>query len=231
LERGSPEVWFDLRTCTPTSPSNCKRAAAEPGFAARRGNELKDNDWAEIAAAQGARFIPLTFETFGRAGQQAVAFIETMSTYAGACPIERSAFVRNTSQRLYTSNMRAVANLLLKNAPFSPGHCLLPLTMVVAPLRRPAAAPLVFPTAPRAAADGTQVEDLPEGTPRGQPAWLTHFLSGDEQDQPTARPTPAFTPIPPTPPFALGAIAAATITGIEAGAFSPFHLPLRAPCC
>ena len=76
--------------------------------------------------------------------------------------------------------MKAVANFLLKNAPYSLGPCLLPLTMVVATLRCPAAAPLVFPTATRAAADGAPVEALRGGAPRGQPAWLTLFLSGDE---------------------------------------------------
>ncbi len=48
---GSAEVWYDLRTCTPTSPSNCKRAAMEPGYAARRGNELKDDKYAENACS------------------------------------------------------------------------------------------------------------------------------------------------------------------------------------
>ena len=161
-----------------------------------------------------------------------MAFIETMSTYAGACPIERSAFVRNTSQRLYTSNMKAVANLLLKNAPFSPGPCLLPLTMVVAPLRCPAAAPLVFPSAPRAAVDGAPVEFLHGGAPRGQPAWLSLFLSGDEQGLPTAVPLPAQLPIPTMPPFASALDAAVDNTATRAGAgvFGPLPLPLRAPC-
>ncbi len=49
------EVWFDLRTCNPTCASNCKLAAVHPGHAARRGNELKDDAWAEVAAAQGSR--------------------------------------------------------------------------------------------------------------------------------------------------------------------------------
>ena len=94
------EVWFDLRTCHPTCASNCKLAAVHPGHAARRGNELKDDAWAEVAAAQGSSFIPLTHEAFGMLGKPAVDFISTMAIKAGACPIERSAFVRVTNQRI-----------------------------------------------------------------------------------------------------------------------------------
>jgi hypothetical protein len=54
-------------------------------------------------------------------GKPAVDFINTMAIKAGACPIERSAFVRVTNQRIYTSNMKAVANMLLANAPLAPG--------------------------------------------------------------------------------------------------------------
>ena len=111
------EVWFDFRTCHPTCASNCKLAALHPGYAARRGNELKDDAWVEVAAAQGTSFIPLTHEVFGRMGKPALDFINTMAIKAGSCPIERSAFVRVTSQRLYTSNMKSVANMMLANAP------------------------------------------------------------------------------------------------------------------
>jgi hypothetical protein len=41
----------------------------------------------------------------------------------------------------YTSNVKAVANMILANAPIAPGPLLLPLT-ILAPMRRPMAAPL-----------------------------------------------------------------------------------------
>ena len=78
----NPEVWFDLRTCQPTSASNCKLAAVQPGYAARRGNELKEDAWVEVAAAQGSSFIPLTHEAFGRMGKPASDFINTMAIKA-----------------------------------------------------------------------------------------------------------------------------------------------------
>jgi hypothetical protein len=76
-------------------------------------------------------------------GKPALDFINTMAIKAGSCPIERSAFVRVTSQRLYTSNMKSVANMMLANAPFAPGPRLLPLTML-APVRRPLAVPITL---------------------------------------------------------------------------------------
>jgi hypothetical protein len=168
------EIWFDFRTCHPTCTSNCKLAAVHPGYAARRGNELKDDAWVEVAAAQGSSFIPLTHEAFGRMGKPALDFINTMAIKAGACPIERSAFVRVTNQRIYTSNMKAVANMILANAPFAPGPRLLPLTML-APVRRPLASPIAEATA---AANGDPIITGPNGNTRfqSQPTWLITLL-------------------------------------------------------
>jgi hypothetical protein len=98
------EVWFDFRTCHPTCASNCKLAALHPGYAARRGNELKDDAWVEVAAAQGTSFIPLTHEVFGRMGKPALDFINTMAIKAGSCPIERSAFVRTPTRTRTRTN-------------------------------------------------------------------------------------------------------------------------------
>jgi len=50
-----------------------------------------------------------------------------MAIKAGACPIERSAFVGVTNQRIYTSNMKAVANMLLAMPLSHPDRALLPL--------------------------------------------------------------------------------------------------------
>jgi len=169
------EVWFDFRTCHPTCASNCKLAALHPGNAARRGNELKDDAWVEVAAAQGTSFIPLTHEAFGRMGKPALDFINTMAIKAGSCPIERSAFVRVTSQRLYTSNMKSVANMLLANAPFAPGPRLLPLTML-APVRRPLATPITVATSSAQTAARQQ----------GQPTWVSAFLDRALEETPTA---------------------------------------------
>ena len=190
------EVWFDLRTCHPTCASNCKLAAVHPGHAARRGNELKDDAWAEVAAAQGSSFIPLTHEAFGMLGKPAADFINTMAIKAGACPIERSAFVRVTNQRIYTSNMKAVANMLLANAPFAPGPRLLPLTML-APVRRPLAAPIAEVAA---AAQEDTVATGPLGNTRqqNQPIWVSAFLDRATEVTPTAENTAA-TPSPDLP--------------------------------
>jgi hypothetical protein len=178
------EVWFDFRTCHPTCASNCKLAALHPGYAARRGNELKDDAWVEVAAAQGTSFIPLTHEVFGRMGKPALDFINTMAIKAGSCPIERSAFVRVTSQRLYTSNMKSVANMILANAPFAPGPRLLPLTML-APVRRPLAVPITL------AASGA----LADAHQQSQPTWVSAFLDRTREMTPTAECT-ADLPLP-----------------------------------
>jgi hypothetical protein len=192
------EVWFDLRTCQPTSASNCKLAAVQPGYAARRGNELKEDAWVEVAAAQGSSFIPLTHEAFDRIGKPASDFINTMAIKAGACPIERSAFVRVTNQRIYTSNMKAVANMILANAPFAPGPRLLPLTML-APVRRPMAAPITLITqAAVAAPDDAVITGSHGSTRRSQPSWLSAFLDRATEEKTTTE-NAVLTPSPDLP--------------------------------
>jgi hypothetical protein len=129
-------------------------------------------------------------------GKPASDFINTMAIKAGACPIERSAFVRITNQRIYTSNMKAVANMLLANAPIAPGPRLLPLTML-APVRRPLAAPI---TGAAAAAQEDAVITGPHGNTRqqSQPIWVSAFLDRATEVRPTVDNTAA-TPAPDLP--------------------------------
>ena len=120
-----------------------------------------------------------------------------MAIKAGACPIERSAFVRVTNQRIYTSNMKAVANMLLANAPIAPGPRLLPLTML-APVRRPLAAPSA------GAAAATQEETVATGPPgnirqQSQPIWVSAFLLDRATDVTPTTENTAATPAPDLP--------------------------------
>ena len=127
-------------------------------------------------------------------GQPALDFISTMATKAGSCPIERSAFVRITSQRLYTSNMKAVANMILANAPFAPGPRLLPLTML-APVHRPMASSVTLTAEAATVTPEGAVVGGPLGrTHRGRPAWLSTFLV-DVKELPAAE-RPDTTPLP-----------------------------------
>ena len=186
---GSEEIWLDVRTCTPTSPTNCKRSATAPGHAARMGDAAKDVAWVDLATAQGARIIPLCSETFGRMGDPALAFLRTLANIAGACPIEQSAFIRLNLARLHIASMTGVASFLRKNAVFASGPVLLPLA-ISAPLRRPAAAPLVLNTAPsllrqsRARTEGSWVNAFLAGRePRGAAPTPLPFVIGPEPDQ------------------------------------------------
>ncbi len=192
----STEIWFDVRTCHSTITANCKHAAVQPGYAARKGNELKDDAWIELAAAQGSSFIPLTHETFGGMGKPASDFINAMAVKAGACPIERSAFVRVTNQRIYTSNMKAVANLILANAPFAPGPRLLPLTML-APVRRPLAAPIAETAAATQQGDAVITGPHVTASQRSRPPWLSAFLRATEET--SASESTTVTPLPDSP--------------------------------
>ena len=92
--------------------------------------------------------------------------------------------------------MKAVANMLLANAPFAPGPRLLPLTML-APVRRPLAVPIAE------AAAATQEETVatgPLGNTRqqSQPIWVSAFLDRATDVTPTAENTAA-TPSPDLP--------------------------------
>ena len=92
--------------------------------------------------------------------------------------------------------MKAVANLILANAPFAPGPRLLPLTML-APVRRPLAAPIAEPAA--AAQQGDEVITGPHATARQQsrPTWLSAFLRATEET-PAAQ-SATVTPLPDSP--------------------------------
>ena len=127
----------------------------------------KDAAWIDLATAQGARFIPLCCETFGRIGEPALVFLRTLASMAGACPIEQSAFIRLNLARLHTANMTGVASFLRKNAAFASGPGFLPLA-ISAPLRRPAAAPLALTTGPAL---------LRQSTARTAGTWVNAFLA------------------------------------------------------
>ena len=130
----------------------------------------KDAAWIDLATAQGAYFIPLCSDTLGRIGDPALAFLRTLANIAGACPIEQSAFIRLNLARLHTANMTGVASFLRKNAAFASGPGLLPLA-ISAPLRRPAAAPLVLNTGPAL---------LRQSTARTAGTWVNAFLASRE---------------------------------------------------
>ncbi len=97
-------------------------------------------------------------------------------------------------QACLESFMKAVANMLLANAPFAPGQRLLPLTML-APVRRPLAAPVA------GAAAAAQGDKVVTGDPHGntrqqnQPIWVSAFLDRAPEVTPTAESTAA-TPSP-----------------------------------
>ena len=92
--------------------------------------------------------------------------------------------------------MKAVANMLLVNAPIAPGPRLLPLT-TLAPVRRPLAAPI-------AGADAAAQEDTATTGPNGntrqqsQPIWVSAFLNRATDVTPTTENTAA-TPSPDLP--------------------------------
>ena len=137
---GSDEIWFDVRTCTPNNAGDCKRAATSPGHAAARGDSLKDDSWVGHATAQGARFVPLCFEAYGRLGEPAAAYVRSLANAAGSSVSEQSAFTRLALARLHISNMKGVARLLKQNAPIRSGPGLLPL-QIAAPVRQPQGVP------------------------------------------------------------------------------------------
>ena len=80
--------------------------------------------------------------------------------------------------------MKAVANMLLANAPFAPGPRLLPLTML-APVRRPLAAPIAGAVT---AAQEETVTTGPLGNTRqqSQPIWVSAYLDRATEVTPTA---------------------------------------------
>ena len=94
--------------------------------------------------------------------------------------------------------MKAVANMILANAPFAPGPRLLPLTML-APVRRPMAAPItVITQAAVAAPDDAVITGSHGSTRRSQPSWLSAFLDRATEEKTTTE-NAVLTPSPDLP--------------------------------
>ena len=91
-------VWTDIITVTPTSSTNCVEAALIPGAAATRGDALKviilkGAGWNALAASQGDTFFALSFESHGRFGEPALAFLSQLANASGSTVAERSGFM------------------------------------------------------------------------------------------------------------------------------------------
>ena len=96
-----------------------------PGAAATRGDALKGAGWNALAASQGATFFALSFESHGRLGEPAFAFLSQLANASGSTVAERSGFMRWALTLLHVTNMRGVAAVICANRPIPAGPRLL----------------------------------------------------------------------------------------------------------
>jgi hypothetical protein len=63
---GFLQLVIDVRTCLASSPTNCRRAAQTPCFAADQGTDIKRRDWLPVTNPAGFSLVPFCAEEGGR---------------------------------------------------------------------------------------------------------------------------------------------------------------------
>ena len=115
-----PDIICDVRTCLPSLPHLVKSASFTPGHAAASGQRDKIKDWHLAAALCHCAFYPLAFEDGGRVGPYVTTLINgsisDASSNKGECAARQALIWRDLS----ITNMRGVADTILKNPPPEP---------------------------------------------------------------------------------------------------------------
>ena len=208
-----PDIICDVRTCLPSLPNLVKSASFTPGHAAARGQQDKIKDWHLAAALCHCAFYPLAFEDGGRVGPYVTTLINGSISNASSNKSECAARQTLIWRDLSITNIRGVADTILKNPPPEPDpdsltllHRNSVLTDLPPPLfpnsRAPPLPPPPGPSVPRPTWLGTH--------PQVQPLRATAAVHIATVGAVPATPPPAGQPPPhPAPPPASNAAAPA----------------------
>ena len=157
-----------------------------PGAAVTRGDALKGAGWSAVAASQGAIFFALSFESHGRLGGPAFAFLSQFANASGSTVAERSGFMRWALTLLHVTNMRGVAAVICANRPIPAGPRLL--------------CPVIDAAAPRPGRRSVALaHDRPPG-PASPPWGLAATPPAEPADTPAAALAASVTPAHHTAP-------------------------------
>ena len=162
-----PDIICDVRTCLPSLPHLVKSASFTPGHAAASGQRDKIKDWHLAAALCHCAFYPLAFEDGGRVGPYVTTLINgsisDASSNKGECAARQALIWRDLS----ITNIRGVADTILKNPPPEPDPdslTLLHRNSILTDLLPPSLLKL-----PRSSSPATPA---PPGPSVPRPAWL-----------------------------------------------------------
>ena len=115
---GGKDTFGDVRTVTVTLRDRCKINSRNPGAPSEHGASLKHSSWDQHLVCLNTRIIPLCHEDGGRIGQEALSFIDSISSAAGFSQAERLPWTIFWKQRLHITSTKGVARVLRGPAPF-----------------------------------------------------------------------------------------------------------------
>jgi len=168
---GFLQLVIDVRTCLVTSPTNCKKAAHSPCYAANQGTGLKMRDWLPVTQPAGLAIIPFCSEEGGRFGEACNQLLDLFSVSLNSTSLDKETFKTFALRRLHITNLRGVARVInsLKPIPADPHVVSHPASYELAPppprpqaQARPAAPPILRP---------------PWATPKGEITGRKNFSS------------------------------------------------------
>ena len=103
----------------PLASSAVAAAAWETGVSAEAKDTLKRDKYGRTLAGTGAcRFVPLSHETYGRAGPPAFALLNELAEFAASTgAVSKKIFMENAMRDLSTTLCRGIARQVLASAP------------------------------------------------------------------------------------------------------------------
>ena len=107
----------DVCVTHPLASSAVATAAWGTGVSAKAKDALKRDKYGRTGTA-ACRFVPLSHETYGRAGPPAFALLHELAEFAASTrAVSKKIFMENAMSDLYTTLCRGIAQQVLTSAP------------------------------------------------------------------------------------------------------------------
>jgi len=116
----APDIICDVRTVVSTQPSILSHSSTTPGYAAARGQQIKQSDWMLAAAFARAGFEALVVEDGGRPGPGLKTLLERTISAHTSSSSERAAALISAWRLVGIANLRGVADCIRLNP--APAH-------------------------------------------------------------------------------------------------------------
>jgi hypothetical protein len=132
---GTIQIAVDVRTCVTTSPTNCRKAAQSPFYAADQGTAIKEHNWLRYTDPGGLSFVPFCVEDGGRFGDSCLYLVDRFASALNSLDSARGAFKTFALFCLHITNQRGVARVInaLRPIPADPHVVVSPTTYQLPP--------------------------------------------------------------------------------------------------